>query len=177
MRGNIGAQKGEPTLQMKNGQREVVRTRIVGTRGKTRRMANNKGIKQGVPETKDDDGAAIATSTLNGKHPVTPANEKLEVVPLVIAASPALPSYHVGRGIFLPFGQLLPRCAMCNFSALIAVTNLCVPGGNYVLCLNHGLLANSATRDLVLLQAASDKWSQYGFISSEHETAIREFLA
>ena len=116
-------------------------------------MANNTGIQQDGPEKEDDDGVAI--TPLNAKDPVAPATEKLEIVtPVTIGsepaalASPALPSYPVGRGIFLPFGQLLPRCAKCNCNALIAMTHP-KPEGNCVLCLDHGLLDSSVTRDLI----------------------------
>jgi len=165
---------------MRNSQREVAGTSTVETGSKTWQMANNIGIQLGDPEKTDDGGVAITTSTpiLNAKHPVTPANEKLEVVPPEIvgsgpAASPALPSYPVGRGISLPFGQLLPRCAKCKCNALIAMTHRSNPERNCVLCLDHGLLGNSVTRDLILLRA----WNRYSFISPEHEAAIRAFLA
>ena len=186
MPGNISVKKREPAQQMKNNQREVAETRTVKTRAKKARTAKNKAIQQGDPEMEDGDGAATITPTpaLNGKPPVIPANEKLEAVsPEIVgsesAASPALPSYPVGRGISLPFGQSLPRCARCSCCALIAVKHPFTPETNHVLCLDHGLLRNSATRDLILLKGP--QWGMspqsYNFISPEHEAAIRVFLA
>ena len=171
---------------MKNKQREVAGTRAVETTAKKPRTAKNKAIQRGDPEMEDGDGAATTTPTpaLNGKPPVTPANWKLEAVSTEIvgsesAASPAFPSYPVGRGISLPFSQLLPRCARCNCSALIATKHRYTPETNHFLCLDHGLLGNSATRDLILLTVP--QWSMnlqsYNFISSEHEAAIRAFFA
>jgi len=168
---------------MRNNQREVAGTCTVETGANTWRMTNNIRIQRGdpeTPETEDDDGVAITTSTLNTKHPVAPANEELEVVPPVTvvsgpAASPALPSYPVGRGISLPFGQLLPRCAKCNCNALIAITSRSNPRKKCVLCLDHGLLGSSDTQALILSNALSNY--RYSFISPEHEVAIRAFLA
>ena len=165
--------KGEPAQQMKNNQREVAGTRTVETGANTWRMANNIGIQQGDPENKDGDGEAITTFTFTStQHPVAPADEDLEVVPPVTvvsgpAASPALPSYPVGRGISLPFGQLLPRCATrkCDCNALIAMTNTSNPERNCVLCLDHGLVDRLKTR------------KQCSFISPEHKAAIQAFLA
>jgi hypothetical protein len=42
-----------------------------------------------------------------------------------------------------------------------------------VVCLDHGLEVNSATRDLVLLQREG---RQYTFISLEHKAVIQAFL-
>ena len=109
--------------------------------------------------------------------PATPANEKLAGTPLVTsgpgsAASPVIPSYPVGRGISLPFGQLLPKCDACSCNALITWYRPCNPKKNGVVCLDHGLTEGTATRDLVLL-----KWkNRFRFISPEHEAAIRAFL-
>jgi hypothetical protein len=184
--GDIGVKKREPAQQTKNNQREVAGTRTVETRAKKPRTAKKKAIQQGDPEMQDGDGAATTTSTPtpNGKPPVTPANEKLEAVyPEIVgsgsAKSPTFPSYPVGRGISLPFGQLLPRCAKCNCSALITTTHRYTPEANHFLCLDHGLLGNSVTQDLILLTVP--QWSMnlqsYNFISPEHEAAIRAFLA
>ena len=69
---------------MKNSQREVAGTHTVeiGDNLKTWQMANNIGIQQGDPEKEDDNGVEIttstSTSTLNAKHTVAHANEKLE---------------------------------------------------------------------------------------------------
>ena len=160
---------------MRSSQREVPGTSTVETGAKTWQMANNMGIQQGDPEKADDDSIAITTSTSipNAKHPVAPANEKLDAVPSVTvgsgpAVSSALPSHPVGRGISLPFGQLLPQCANCGCNALIAMTPYF--GEISVLCLDHGLLGGSATRNLTRRPRCS-------FISPEHEAAIRAFLA
>ena len=183
MPGNISVKKREPAQQLNNNQREVAETRTVKTRAKKPRTAKNKAIQQGDPEMEDGDGAAT-TPALNGKPPVIPANERLEAVsPDIVgsesAASSAIPSYPVGRGISLPFGQSLPRCERCSCCALIATKHRYTPEANHVLCLDHGLLRNSATRDLILLTVP--QWSMnlqsYNFISPEHEAAIRGFLA
>jgi len=171
---------GEPAQQMKNSQQEVAETRTVETGAKTWQMVDNIGIPRGDPEKADDDCVAIImpTSILDVEHTVAPANEKVEVVPPETigsgpAASPAHPSYPVGRGISLPFGQSLPQCARCKFNALIAMTHRSNPEKNCVLCLDHGLFG-SVTRDLTLFRG----WSEYfSFISPEHEAAIRAFLA
>ena len=142
---------------------------------------SNRGVPWGDPE-EDDNSVAIGMSTPNSKLPVTPANEKLAGVPLVTSrpespASLMLPSYPMGRGISLPFGQLLPKCNWCSCSCntLIAWSSHSYPKKSGVLCLDHGLQESSATRDLVL------KWdffnNRYAFISPEHEAAIRAFLA
>jgi hypothetical protein len=149
------------------------------TRAEKWRIANNNGIQQGDSEKEDDDGVATmtSTSTLNAERPVTPASEKLEVVPPAVgsglAAFPALPCYPVGRGISLPFGQSLPRCAFCNCNALIAMRHR--SEAERVWCLEHGLLGKSDTRDLILLPPWCD-W-RFSFISPEHEAAIRAFVA
>ena len=95
------------------------------------------------------------------------------------AALTALPSYPVGRGISLPFGQLLPKCDACSCNALIAwrgrEKKLGKKKGRGVLCLDHGLEENSTTRDLVILTL--DRYRRYSFISPEHEAAIRAVLA
>ena len=171
--------KGESAHQMKNSQKEVAGTRMAETRAERWPITNNKGIQQGDSEKEDDDGVATTTSTptLNAERPVTPADEKLEVVPPAIgsglAAFPALVCYPVGRGISLPFGRSLPRCAFCNCNALIALRHRSKPES--VLCLEHGLLGKSDTRDLFLLPPLCD-W-RYSFISPEHEAAIRAFVA
>jgi len=178
--GNIGVRNGEPAQRMKNSQQEVAGTRTVETGSKTWQMANDTGIQQGDPEKADDDGVAITmpTSTPNAKHPVAPTDEKVEVFPPETVrpgptVSPALPSYPVGRGISLPFGQVLPQCARCKCNALIAMTHRSDPKRNCVLCLDHGLFG-PVTRDLALFSG----WCEYfSFISPEHEAAIRAFLA
>jgi len=168
--GNIGVRNGELARQMRNSQREVAGTRTVETGSETWQMANNMGIQQG------DDGVAITTPTLNANHPVASANENVEAIPPETvgpgpSASPALPSYRVGRGISLPFGKVLPRCANCNFRALVALTShRSMPESDCVLCLDHGLQSSSVTRDLIL-------WPRCKFISPEHEAAIRAFFA
>jgi len=172
--------EGEPVQQMKNSQGGVAGTRKAGAGAKTWQTANNIGIQHAAerePEKADDDGVVITTPTsaLNAKHPVTPANEEVEVVPPETvgpgpAASPTLLSYFVGKGISLPFGQLLPSCAYCNCSALIAANDSNNPGKKKFLCLDHGLHPRSVTRDLFLRPGCS-------FISPEHEAAIRAFLA
>ena len=89
------------------------------------------------------------------------------------AASPVLPSYSVGKGASLPFGQLLPQCRHCSCSALIAWSGRSDPKDTGVLCLDHGLKYCSDVRDLVLTW---DVKCRYRFISPEHETALRAFL-
>ena len=163
---------------MKNSQGEVAETRIVKT-GKEASTTNNTGIQQGDPE-EDNNSVAIGTFMPDSKPPATPANDKLAGVPPVTsgpgsAASLVLPSYPVGRGISLSFGQLLPKCHSCSCNGLIAWSHLSDPGINGVWCLDHGLQANSATRDLVIQD--SDSNFRYGFISPEHEAAIRASLA
>jgi len=172
-----GNLKGEPARLMKNSRGEVAEALIVET-SKEALMIDNTGIQQGDPE-EDNIGVVIGTSTTNSQSPAPAANEKLAGVPPVAsgpgsAALPVLPSYPVGRGISLPFGQLLPKCYGCSCNALIAWSHPSDPGANGVLCLDHGLQASSATRDLVIL---SDSWYRYGFISPEHEAAIRALLS
>ena len=167
--------KGEPTRLMKNSSREVATTHIVET-GAESLMINNIGIQRGHPE--DVNSVGICTSTSNSKPPATPTNEKLTDAPPVTsklgsAASPILPSYPVGRGISLSFGQLLPKCYRCSCNALIAWSDSSNADHNGFMCLDHGLQANSATRDLVMKQNPP---YQYGFISPEHEAAMRAFL-
>ena len=168
--------KGEPARLVKNSRGEVAETRIVKT-GKDAMMSNNIGKQRGDPE-EDNDGGATGTSTPNSKPPATPANEKLAGVPQVTggpgsAASSVPHSYPVGRGISLPFGRLLPKCSRCSWNALIAWRLTFDPKASGVVCLNHGLQDNSATRDLVM---KDNPFFRYGFISPEHEAAIRAFL-
>jgi len=135
-------------------------------------MINNKGVQRGDPE-EDDNG----TSTPNSEPPATPANERLAGAPPVTsgpgsAVSPVLPSYPVGRGISLPFGQLLPKCDTCSCNALITWRRDGNPKKHGVVCLDHGLEAYLPARDLALRS-----WkNEYIFISPEHEAAIRAFL-
>jgi len=166
--GNVDALKGEPAQFMENSQGEVA-----ATNG----MADHMGSQQGDVE-KDDNGVEITASAPKPNPPVSLVNEKIEGAPSASvgsrpAASLVVPSYPVGRGVSLPFAQLLPRCARCNCHALIAMTHHSDPGKDRVLCLDHGLLWTSDTEDLVLLKA----WNRYSFISPGHETAIRAFLA
>jgi len=164
---------------MKNSQGAVAATRIAktgtGTEASRLRIDNTR-IRRGDPEEVDYDGVAIGTSTPNSKPPATLANEKLAGVPPVTgpAASLVLPSYPVGRGISLPFGLLLPKCDWCSCNSLIAWSCRSDPSENGVMCLDHGLQDNSATRDLVMKNIS---FYQYSFISQEHEAAIRAFLA
>jgi len=144
--------KGELTQFMKN--REVASSRSVETGKDSEALRiNNIGIQRGDPEEVDN-GAAICTSTPNSKPAAIPTDEKLAGVPPGTSrpgspAPPVLPSYPVGRGISLPFGQLLPTCDWCSCNALIAWSRTTAEGSG-VLCLDHGLEKNSATRDLVL---------------------------
>ena len=162
---------------MTSSQGKVATTRIIETGTKI----NNIGIHGGDTE-EDDNAVAICMSTPNSKPLVTPTNEKLAGVPPVTsgtgsAASPVLHSYPVGKGISLPFGQLLPKCDACSCNALIAWSSCSNPKKNGVVCLDHGLrnLRDGwNTRDLVLLPM--DK-CRYSFISPEHEAAIRAFFA
>ena len=168
--------KGEPARLMKNSLREVATTHIVET-GTESFMINNIGTQPGDPE-EDDNGVGICTSTSNSKSLATSADEKLAGAPSVMSkpgsgASPVLPSYPVGRGISLSFGQLLPKCDFCSFSALIAWSGGFDPKQNGFMCLNHGLQENSATRDLVLKQNPPFR---YCYISPAHEAAIQAFL-
>jgi len=176
---NVGALIGEPAQFMENSQGEAAAINRIETGGATWLMAHHMGSQQGDLEG-DDNGVAITASAPKPKPPVSPVNEKIEgAAPVTVGLRPAaseshvVPSYPVGRGISLPFSQLLPRCARCNCHALIAMTHRSDPGKDRVLCLDHGLLWTSDTEDLVLLKA----WNQYSFISPVHETAIRAFLA
>jgi hypothetical protein len=177
--GNMSVLKGEPTQLTKNGlgsQGEIAATPIVKT-GKEASMTNNMGIQRGDHE-EDEIGISICTSTSNSKPPAAPANEELVGVPPETsgpesAAPPVLPCYSVGKGVSLPFGQLLPQCPNCSCSAVIAWSNRSNPRETGVLCLDHGLKCGSDIRDLVLA------WNldfRYRFISPEHEAALRAFL-
>jgi len=174
---NMSELKAEPARLVKNSQGEVAEARIVKT-GKEASMTNNIGIQRGDPE-EDNNGVPVGTSMLNSKPPATPANDELAGVPPVTsvpgsAASPVLASYPVGRGISLPFGQLLPKCCACSCNGLIAWSRRSNPKENGVLCLDHGLQPNSATRDLILYDQSGFR---YNFISPEHEAAILELLS
>lgn len=165
--GNIGVRKGEPAQQIKKSQQEVAGTLTIETGAKPWRMTDNIGIQQNDPEKEDDDGIAIITSTftLNAEHLVAPANEELEVDPPVTvvsgpAALPELTSYPVGRGISLPLGQLLPRCAKCDLNALICMAPSKSEKGSF-LCLDHGLVVDGLTPR-----------KRCSFISPEHKAAI-----
>ena len=145
-------------------------------------MINNIGIESGDPE-KDNNGGAICTSTSNPKPPAAPAYEKLAGVPPETSGpgsagaspTPVLPSYSVGKGVSLPFGQLLPQCRYrnCTCNALIAWSNRSDPKKNGVLCLDHGLVHNTDIRRLALKRTIE---CRYCFISPEHEAALRAFL-
>ena len=176
----MGVLKGEPTRLMKNGWGKVAATRIVKT-GTKASILNNIGIQRGNPE-EDYNSVAICTTTPNSQPPATPANEKVADLPPVASslgsvASPVLPSYTVGRGISLPFGQLLPKCNRndCNCNALIAWSHDSDTTSNGVLCLDHGLEEKSATRDLLVKNFLGGY--RCSFITPEHEVAIRAFLA
>ena len=172
--------KGKPaqrTKKRRGNRGEVAATGIVET-GKEALMINNIGIQRGDSE-EDDNGVANCMSTLRSQPPAAPANEELAGVPPVTselgsAESPVLPYYFVGRGISLPFGQVLPQCSNCNSNALVAWNGRSNPTQNGVLCLDHGLVKGSDIRDLRL------PWNidyRYRFLSPEHEAALREFLA
>ena len=140
-------------------------------------MANNIGIQQGGPEKNEDDGISIGTFTpsqISG----CPANEKLAGLAGVTSettASPMLPSYPVGWGISLPFGQLLPKCELCGCRALIARThNSGSSEKSGVRCLTHGLTETSVAPCLVLKEKT--KKARFTFISQAHEDAIRAFF-
>jgi hypothetical protein len=176
--------KGEPTQPTKKRRGHwgnVAATGIVNT-GKEALMINNIGTQMGDLE-EDDNGVGICRSTPNSKSPASPVNEKLTGLSPVMsgpapgsAASPVvLPCYSVGRGVSLPFGQLLPQCSDCHWSpahkALIAWNSRSDPKQTGVVCLDHGL---SNLRDLVLTW---DGNRRYRFISPEHEAALRALLA
>ena len=164
MSGNIGALEGEPAQFMENSQGQVAATPTIETRAATRLVAGRIGMQQSDVK-EDDTGIAIVAPAPKLEPPAPPVT--LGSRP---AASLVLPSYPVGRGVSLPFGQLLPRCARCSYRALITLTRHSTSGTNRVLCLDHGLSWTSYTEDLVLLK-------RYSFISPEHEVAIRAFLA
>ena len=165
---------------MKNSRGKVAAPCIVKT-GMEALILNNIGTQQGGPK-EDCSSVAICTITPNSKPPATPADEKLTGVPPirsnpVSVASPGPSFYPVGRGISLPLGQSPPKCCQigCNCYALINRIHDSNFKANSVLCLDHGLYENSATRDLVL------KWNVFGgylsnFISPGHEATIREFI-
>ena len=171
--------KGEPTQSTKKrrGHRGKVAATGINT-GKEASIIDNIGIQKGDRE-EDDNGVANCTSTLSSQFPAAPINEELVGVPPVTsglgsAESPVLPSYPVGKGISLPFGQVLPQCSNCSCNALISWSNRSNPKENGALCLDHGLLQYSDVRDLKLAWYIEHR---YRFISPEHEAAIREFLA
>ena len=168
----------QPTKKRRGNGGEVTATGIVET-GKEALMIHNMVTPKGYRE-EDDNGVANFTSTLSSQPPAAPTNEELAGVPPETngpgsAASPVLPCYPVGKGISMPFGQVLPQCPHCSCNALIAWSNRSNPKErNGVACLDHGLLPYSDIRDLKL------PWSiehRYRFISPEHEAALREFLA
>lgn len=161
---------------MKNSHVNGAAARTVETH-KGSLVINNIGIQRGDLE-EDDNGVR---SPSNSKPGLTATDEEPAGVPPVTnmpgcAVPLVLPSYPMGRGIFLPFGCLLPKCHgyECDRNALIAYHNYSDTSRNDVLCLDHGLEANSDTRYLVLKPLPD---YQYGFISLEHEDAIRAFLA
>jgi hypothetical protein len=180
--GNKSVLKVKPAHLTKNGRRscrgKVAATHIIET-GKEALMTNNIPIQRDGPE-EDDNGVAICTPKPNSKPPASRANEELTGLSPVTgpapgsAESPVLPCYSVGRGVSLPFSQLLPQCCECDCNALIAWSNRSGPKETGVVCLAHGLNHNSNIRDLVL------KWTvkfRYRFISPEHEAALRAFVA
>ena len=162
--GNIGALEGEPVQFMENSQGHVAATHAIETGATMPLMADHIGMQQGDLE-EDDTGVTIIASAPIPEPPVSPVTNGSQP-----AASLVLPSYPVGRGVSLPFGQLLPPCARCNCHALITLTRHSNTGTNRVLCLDHGLRYTSYIEDLVPLK-------RYSFISPEHESAIRAFLA
>lgn len=168
--------KGESAQRTKSGPGEGVASRAIETDTGVL-FLNDIGIQRGGPKEYDND-VAICTSIPNFKPPADPTNGKLAGVPPVTgpAISPILPSFPVGRGISLPlpFGQLLRTCDKCNCKALIAWSIRMRRGGCGVVCLDHGLEVNSATRDLVLLTQSEGR--QYTFISLEHKAVIQAFL-
>ena len=178
---NMSVLKGERAQLAKNGlgnQGEVAATPIVKT-GKEALTINNIGIQPGGRE-EDENGIAICTSTSYFKTPTTPANEELVVVGVLPETSepesappPVLPCYSVGKGISLPFSQVLPQCSECNSSALIVRSSRSDAKENGVVCLDHGLTRHTDVRRLAMI------WSierRYRFISPDHEAAIRAFL-
>ena len=171
--------KGEPTQSRtkRRGHRGKVAATGINT-GKEASIINNLGIQRGDRE-EDDNGVANCTSTFSSQPPAVPINEGLAGVPPVTSGlgsveSPVLPYYSVGKGISLPFGQVLPQCSHCSHHALISWSNRSNPKENGVLSLDHGLVNGSDIRDLKLPWYIEHR---YRFISPEHEAAIREFLA
>ena len=170
--------KGEPTQRTKRrrGHRgDVAATSIVDTE-KEASIINNICTQRGDYEEDDNRGVKSCTSTLSSQPPTAPTNEELAGVTPVTselgpAASPVLPCYSVGRGISLPFGQVLPKCSECSYKALIAWSSRSDPKETGVVCLSHGV---SNIRDLVLTW---DVNRRYRFISREHEAALRAFLS
>ena len=152
---------------MKDSQAEVSVTRITGT-GEDALMVNNVEIQQGYPK-EDDICVANCMSTPNSKSPANPPMRNLQVSTPDHPAtsgpgSAVLPSYPVGRGISLPFSQLLPKsdagtCTSCN--ALIAWRRPDNPKKSGVICLDHGLKEGSTTQALNLLTYKN----RYSFIS------------
>ena len=147
-------------------------------------MINNMGVQRDDPG-EDDNGVATCTPTPNYKRLAAPANEELTGLSPVTsgptpgsAESPVLPCYSVGLGVSFPFGQLLPQCGEynCNDNALIAWSSRSDPKETGVVCLYHGLQYDnySDVRNLALRWTAQRR---YCFISPEHETALRAFLA
>ena len=142
-------------------------------------MINNMGVQRDDPG-EDDNGVATCTPTPNYKRLAAPANEELTGLSPVTsgptpgsAESPVLPCYSVGRGVSLPFSQLLPQCGECNCNALIAWSGRSDPKETGVVCLNHGLYF-SDVRNLTLNWTVNRR---YRFISPEHEAALRAFIA
>ena len=172
--------KGEPTQPTKKrrGHRgKVAATGIVNT-GREASIINNIVIQRGDREEGDND-VANCTSTLSSQPPAAPINEELAGMPPVTselgpAESLVLPCYSVGRGVSLPFGQLLPQCCECSCNALIARINRSDSKETGVVCLDHGLHPYPDIQDLKLWWTMEYR---YRFISPEHEAAIRAFLA
>jgi len=157
--GNNNVFEGESAQPIRNKQGEMIATHTVET-GPETSMVNNIRTQQGGPEKNEDEGISIDLAGVTSETGST--------------ASPMLPSYPVGRGVSLPFGQLLPKCETCCCSALIARTRRSGSSKKSgVLCLVHGLSETSLTECLVLKES---KKSQYTFISPTHEAAIRAFF-
>ena len=176
--GNVSMLKGEPTPRTKKrrGHRGEVAARGIADTDKEASIIHNIGTQRGDYKEDDNHGVESCTSTLRSQPPTTPTNEELAGVTPVTselgpAASQVLPCYSVGRGISLPFGQVLPKCSECSHKALIAWSSRSDPKQTGVVCLYHGL---SNIRDLVLTW---DVNRRYRFISREHEAALRAFLA
>ena len=180
--GNMSALTGEPARLMKNSREAVAATRNVKTGTKASGI-NNIGIQRGDPK-EDYNGVSTGTSTINSKPPATAANEKIAGVSPVTSrpgspASPVLHSYPVGRGISLPFGRLLPKCdwSSCSCNALIVWRSALDPKQTGVVCLDHGLIAESEDWPTRHLRLKYHTKFPLEFISQEHEAAIRAFLA